>query len=222
MKVYVGLSYNRDHETEVIGASESREGARRLVEQARNELLYFAKEATDGPDGGAALDDFHGDMVGHVLAYDVFGEANLEWLYDSPDDCLSAKSSTGETYCVTNVDTGKWEASIADRVLGDGPLEECLIMCRMTEDKAIREGARKIPLLTDDPADAISAAEELGIYAVPCMHGKTRYWKPRMPSGHDPDLGWLLGNQPTHTGWHTWAGAVLALAEYLRSDISVC
>lgn len=71
MKVFVGVSYNRDHETQVVGVSLEREGARRLVELARSEMLAFSPSGIDGPEGNVSLDDGRGDMVGCVLAFDV-------------------------------------------------------------------------------------------------------------------------------------------------------
>jgi len=71
VKVFVGVSYNRDHETQVVGVSLEREGARRLVELARGEMLAFSPSGIDGPEGNVSLDDGRGDMVGCVLAFDV-------------------------------------------------------------------------------------------------------------------------------------------------------
>lgn len=65
---------------------------------------------------------------------------------------------------------------------------------------------------------AVVIAQEFGIYAIPFKNKKTVYWRPRMPSGYDPDLGWLLDTQPTLSGWKSWADAVNALAEYLDSQ----
>lgn len=71
MRVFTGLSYDRDNHTAVCGVATSRTGAKRQLELHRNEILYWAKEATDGPDGGAGIDDSKGDCVGIVLAFDV-------------------------------------------------------------------------------------------------------------------------------------------------------
>lgn len=80
-KVFVAVSYGRDNETAVCGVSGSRDGARRLTELERNEILYWAREACDGPNGGAAVDDLRGDLVGRVLAFDT--------AVDSPhEECL--------------------------------------------------------------------------------------------------------------------------------------
>lgn len=155
MKVFVGLSYDREHQTHVVGVAETRDEAKRILERHRNELLYWAKEATDGPEGGAWVDDHQGDMVGHVLAFDVFGEAKLVWLYDSPDDCLSARSSVEGlgTYHISNLNDDVWEAYIDGHELGIGPLEDCMTMCRMYEDQAILNFVQNNPLFTD-PKDA--------------------------------------------------------------------
>lgn len=64
---------------------------------------------------------------------------------------------------------------------------------------------------------AVGYADTLGIYAIPCKHGGSIYWKPRTRDGFDPDLGWLIRQMPTHTGWLSWADAVCALGDWLES-----
>ena len=70
--------------------------------------------------------------------------------------------------------------------------------------------------------NAVEYADQLGIYAVPCKHGKVIYWRPRTPKGHDPDLKWLLEAEPTHSGWHSWADAVVALGERMSEACGDC
>ena len=70
-RVFIAISYNRDNETQVCGVARTRDGARRLVEIERNEMLRFSDYAADGPDGSASLDDMHGDMVGFCLSKEV-------------------------------------------------------------------------------------------------------------------------------------------------------
>lgn len=65
---------------------------------------------------------------------------------------------------------------------------------------------------------AVHYADTYGIYAVPCRHGKAVYWRPRKPSGHDPDIGWLIKNEPTFSGWPSWADAVVALGEHMDME----
>lgn len=65
---------------------------------------------------------------------------------------------------------------------------------------------------------AAELANRLGIYAVPVNHDGKFYWRPRMPSGNDPDLRWLLDAEPTKCGWNTWAEAVVDLGDYLESE----
>lgn len=63
--------------------------------------------------------------------------------------------------------------------------------------------------------DAVASSSQLGIYAVPVKCGGQVYWRPRLASGHDPELGWLLSKQPTIKGWLSWADAVNDLADHL-------
>ena len=65
--------------------------------------------------------------------------------------------------------------------------------------------------------EAVCRSTALGVYAIPVQHADGRFWKPRLPSGYDPNLGWSLKNQPTIYGWHTWADAVNALARAIES-----
>jgi len=67
----------------------------------------------------------------------------------------------------------------------------------------------------DDCAKASMYAQQLGIYAVPFRFRGRHWWRPRLSSGHDPDLGWLLQSQPSREGWPTWEDAVNALGEHL-------
>lgn len=59
------------------------------------------------------------------------------------------------------------------------------------------------------------------IYAVAVRWQGTVYWQPRMESGNDPDLGWLIDNRPTPYGWPSWAAAVYALGRHLDPAINV-
>lgn len=64
--------------------------------------------------------------------------------------------------------------------------------------------------------EAVELADTLGIYAVPVsFEGKT-YWRPRTAGGCDPDLGWLLDNQPSNLGWLSWADAVVAHGNLIK------
>lgn len=143
MRIFVGVSYGRDHETAICGAADCRETARRLVEQARNEILHWARDATDGPDGGAGLDDHRGDLVGHVLAFDVAGSAKLQWRI--VEDMLSADSividhsdadNTPLVYSVFG-EGDEWKADFDGRDFASGTLEHCMAACRKMEDDAI-------------------------------------------------------------------------------------
>lgn len=62
---------------------------------------------------------------------------------------------------------------------------------------------------------AVAYANRLGIYAVPFRNGSTIYWRPRLSSGHDPQLSWLIANEPTIKGWLSWDDAVVALGKHL-------
>jgi hypothetical protein len=143
MRVFVGVSYGRDHEAAVCGVSDCRETARRLVEQARNEILFWAREATDGPDGGAGVDNSRGDLVGRVLAFDVAGSAILKWRI--VEGMLSAESSVidhsdaDNTPLVYSVfgDGEEWKADFDGRDFASGSLEHCMAACRKVEDDAI-------------------------------------------------------------------------------------
>lgn len=143
MRIFVGLNYNRDHKTEVCGAADCREAARRLVEQVRNEILHWAREATDGPDGGAGLDNAKGDMVGHVLAFDVAGTAKLHWRIDQEMGFLAADSSfhdEGSPLCYTIFGEGDdWTADFDGKDFAHGTLEDCMAACRKSEDASILE-----------------------------------------------------------------------------------
>ena len=70
---------------------------------------------------------------------------------------------------------------------------------------------------SDLAARAVRYADYLGIYAVPCVHGKVIYWRPRTAKGFDPDIKWLLGVDPSARGWPSWADAIVALGEHLES-----
>lgn len=75
MRVFIGLSYNRDHETAVCGVANNLDEARRLVELHRGEMLHVSPlSATDGPEGCGtlALEDSKNDLVGNVLIREVF------------------------------------------------------------------------------------------------------------------------------------------------------
>lgn len=146
MRVFVGVSYDRDNETAICGASDCRETARRLVEQARNEILHWAREATDGPDGGARLDDHNGDCVGHVLAFDVAGSAKLKWVIDSVMGHLTAHSILHDCgsplwYTVSG-DGDNWKADFDGRDFASGSLEHCMAACRKSEDDAILQSMK--------------------------------------------------------------------------------
>lgn len=74
MRVFIGLSYNRDHETAVCGVANNLDEARRLVELHRGEMLHVSPlSATDGPEGCGtlALEDSRNDVVGNVLIREV-------------------------------------------------------------------------------------------------------------------------------------------------------
>ena len=141
MRIFVGVSYNRDHETEVCGAADCREAARRIVEQHRNQILHWAREATDGPNGGAGLDDASGDCVGHVLAFDVAGTARLQWRIDEESSRLIAASvchDDGSPLLYSVFGEGdEWTAEFDDREFSRGTLEHCMAACRKSEDDSI-------------------------------------------------------------------------------------
>lgn len=59
-------------------------------------------------------------------------------------------------------------------------------------------------------------ASRYGIYAVPIMHGKTRYWRPRTPRGFDVPYSWHEANSPTFSGWKSWADAMVSLGEAIE------
>lgn len=139
MRVFVGISYGRDHETAICGAADCRETARRMVELSRHEMLSWAREATDGPDGGAGLDDAKGDLVGRVLAFDVAGNAALNWRLD--EEGIFAESIYHDQgsplhYTVSEEITG-WVAALDGHELARGSLEHCMTACRKSEDDAI-------------------------------------------------------------------------------------
>lgn len=69
--VFVAISYNRDHEMEVVGIAATRAEALRMVELERNEMLRFSDYGVDGPDGSAAIDNAGGDMIGYALACEI-------------------------------------------------------------------------------------------------------------------------------------------------------
>jgi hypothetical protein len=145
MRIFVGLNYGRDHETEVCGASDCREDARRFVELARNQILYWAREAIDGPDGSALLDDHKGDLVGQVMAFDVAGSAKLQWKIAEGVLCAkstvmvhSATDDTSLTYSVFGIGND-WKAEFDGRTLAHGSLEHCMAACRKAEDDAIQQ-----------------------------------------------------------------------------------
>lgn len=143
MKVFIGVSFNRDHETVVVGASDSRDGALRLVELARSEMLTFSGHAIDEPDGNVALDDSRGDMVGHVLSFDVAGAAALNWEWHSDSDSLIAASTVWHDdespleYAIDKLDASNWRAMFEGSVLHAGTLEDCMASCRKCDDEAI-------------------------------------------------------------------------------------
>lgn len=74
----------------------------------------------------------------------------------------------------------------------------------------------------DKCKSAVEWANQFGIYAIPCRHCKTIYWKPRLPDGKDPNLGWLLKTQPTPSGWLSWDDAVNALGDRLYMACGLC
>ena len=148
MRVFIGVSFNRDHETQIVGATDSREATRRLVEQARSEMLSFSDIAVDGPDGGVALDDAHGNMVGHVLACDVAGAAVLNWAWDSESDSLQAASGVyhdqGSSLCyaIEKHFEYVWQAMFEGSLIHTGSLEECMAACRKSEDAAVLDAVQ--------------------------------------------------------------------------------
>lgn len=141
MRVFVGVSFGANHETVVCGASDCRESARRLVEQVRNEMLDWSREALDGPDGGAGLDDRMGLLVGKVLAFDVAGAANLDWSVDADSDCLVAESVYHDDGTALRYELhgsgDDWVAEFDGREFAKGTLEHCMAACRKSEDEAI-------------------------------------------------------------------------------------
>ena len=71
MKVFIGVSYGRCNETQICGVSNCRETARRFVEQSRNETLNWDRRASEDSNSSAGLEDTGGDLVGHVLKFDI-------------------------------------------------------------------------------------------------------------------------------------------------------
>jgi hypothetical protein len=138
MQVFIALSYNRDNETEIIGVTETRTEALRLVELARNEVLHFSHYAVDGPNGSVSIDDVHGYMVGFALSKHVGGESQLDWHWVSDTDSLDAPS----VYCDDGSaleyhiegDGDNWTATFEGSQIARGTLEYCMRECAKSED----------------------------------------------------------------------------------------
>lgn len=81
----------------------------------------------------------------------------------------------------------------------------------------IRLWARRLDEQTDIHCQrAVAYADSLGIYAVPHLRDGRWHWIPRMPSGYDPDLDFMLA-QSTPRYYRSWAEAVMALGQYMES-----
>lgn len=140
MQVFIAISYNRDNETEIVGVTETRTEALRLVEQARNEIVHFSHHAVDGPNGSVALDDVHGDMVGFALSKYVGGESQLDWHWESESDSLAAPSvyCDGDSAIEYHIehDGEHWTATFEGRPIAQGALDLCMRECAKSEDSA--------------------------------------------------------------------------------------
>jgi hypothetical protein len=62
---------------------------------------------------------------------------------------------------------------------------------------------------------AVAYVQRFGIYAVPGGEWPDVAWFPRLNTGHDPDLEWLIQARPEGGGWPTWESAVVSLGEHL-------
>lgn len=181
MKVFVALNFGRDNETEVCGAFESRFDALRAIELSRKESLSFDHRPVDGPNGGAAVNDGRGDVVGHIKAFDLFGESSLCWRWNSDAEELLASSILTDDgspldYCIWEGRGDTWIASFEGCQLCMGTLTECLISCAKAEDEA---RSRKAPLekTTDPVADFVRrllCPEDLGFSVPPHVRDSAR------------------------------------------------
>ena len=181
MKVFVALNFGRDNETEVCGAFESRLDALRAIELSRKESLSFDTCPVDGPNGGAAVNDSRGDAVGHIKAFDLFGESSLCWRWNSDAEELLASSIFTDDgspleYCVWESLEDTWIASFEGCQLCRGTLMECLISCAKSEDEA---RMRKTPCdkKTDPMADFVRrllCPEDLGFSVPPHVRDAAR------------------------------------------------
>lgn len=139
-----------------------------------------------------------------------FAEASLTIVENSEpflESCFPEVTNSKETQS----DTGS----------SDDTTASALDSIRSASDNAWSDStdiAKELGEIRGQPSEADranQAASLLGIYAVPCRIAGVNYWRPRLPNGHDPDLGWYLESQPTIKGWPTWAAAVNDLADHL-------
>lgn len=147
MRVFVGLSFDAENHTAVVCCHDDREACRRAVELYRREMLSWSPYGVDGPDGGASLDDARGDAVGRVIAFDVGGDARLNWCIDLEMGHLFAPSTVfeddGEPVPYTIFGEGsRWTVDFNGASCGHGTLEQCMTLCRKLEDDAILQAVQ--------------------------------------------------------------------------------
>ena len=65
----------------------------------------------------------------------------------------------------------------------------------------------------------ILEAQDSGCYAVPCRHGGRVFWKPRLPSGNDIDLGRIVADDRPF-GYGTISEALRVANEEHREPFS--